>query len=299
MSCPELTFNEKTPSDHEAMLKVFKNLPPCKRKEVEITAKIGLSSMTKKTKTWKNCQDYDMISKAFHTVRKRLTCNINEIRQNATTNVSQFNVIEMDSDVNCGEIDIGMKNVANVVLTSTFNSDQQQGIAAQVTNDLQQAFKKITNKKKLARGTSTKGKITTGNADSGTRSLELMTKTVKEGSMETNIKKKIQDINIKISQYNKLKMKGTITAKGKCSINLENRLDLVSNAVMNVALDTLSKSEGVRMMEKHMQKQYKDNPEPPTQFSMVGYGVICVIVFAIIIILFSCCIVSLVMLKKK
>lgn len=231
---------EKSLSETMGMLGIGKCESTQAGFKAEYQAKIPFASaggsLAGNVQTQSGCEQVNVISNIVSQCTQQLSCMLNEVQANSTTNVKEFQEIILDvGDVSNSDIKLGNTSETNVKLVNIAQSSVQSAIGATLTQGVNSAIDQS-----LALNTGAHSDATSQ------KNMTQLLQNLKSVASNTTINKSVATTSANICKDQKIKLyAGNITGT---TIDVQNvsKIDLISENYVYNTLDQLFKTEQVQ-----------------------------------------------------
>jgi hypothetical protein len=193
-------------------------------------------SVAGNVQTQSGCEQVNVISNIVSQCTQQLSCMLNEVQANSTTNIKEFQEIILDvGDVSNSNITLGNLSETDVKLVNIAQSSVQSAIGATMTQGVQSA---IDQSLALNAGAHSDA--------SSQKNMTQLLQNLKSVASNTTINKSVATTSANICKDQKIKLyAGNITGT---TIDIQNvsKINLISENYVYNALDQLFKTEQVQ-----------------------------------------------------
>lgn len=198
-------------------------------------AKVG-GSLGANYQTQAGCEQVNVISNIVSQCTQQLSCMLNEVQANSTTNIKEFQEITLEvGDISNSNIKLGNLSETNVKLVNIAQSSVQSAIAATLTQGVNSAIDQSLD---LNAGPHSDA--------SSQKNMTQLLQNLKSVASSTTINKSVASTSASICKDQKIKLyAGNITGT-TIDIQNVNKITLISENYVYNALDQLFKTEQVQ-----------------------------------------------------
>lgn len=198
-------------------------------------AKVG-GSVAGNVQTQSGCEQVNVISNIVSQCTQQLSCMLNEVQANSTTNIKEFQEITLEvGDISNSNIKLGNLSETNVKVVNIAQSSVQSAIGATLTQGIQSG---IDQSLALNAGPHSDA--------SSQKNMTQLLQNLKSVASNTTINKSVASTSANICKDQKIKLyAGNIT---DTTIDIQNvsKITLISENYVYNALDQLFKTEQVQ-----------------------------------------------------